>query len=245
MKWFKHETNAYMNLKLQAVINKFGLEGYGYYWACVELVGEQGKNYCVNCEKSWKILFQKLLNIEIKKQDILLDFFSEVGLIDKKALKRGDLFIPKLQERSDEYTKRVERRFGQDTDNVPLEEKRRDKKRIEEIELPNWLNKKAWEAWVKFRKELGKTLKPSTIKFQLRFLEKNIPDHTEIIRNSIMNGWTGLFEIKGKKFNSDYKNRTKEAEEKREREENTKENENLQKLTKQSKELVEKMTIKP
>lgn len=132
MKWFKHETDAHKNLKHQAVIEKFGLEAYGYYWACDELVGDQGVNYRIKSEKDWKIFFKKFLNIEIDKQNKFLEFFSDKGLIDKKAFKKGDLYIPKLAERADEYTKRVRRVSEQDTDNVPLEEKRRDKKRIEE-----------------------------------------------------------------------------------------------------------------
>jgi uncharacterized protein YdaU (DUF1376 family) len=63
-------------------------------------------------------------------------------------------------------------------------------------ELPNWLNIKAWEAWVNYKKERKQKLTPSTVKLQLKFLEKNLQDHTEIIKQSISNGWTGFFPIK-------------------------------------------------
>lgn len=62
--------------------------------------------------------------------------------------------------------------------------------------LPLWLNKKAWEAWIQHRKEKKKPLTPTTIRMQLRLLEENKEDHVQIIKNSITNGWTGLFEIK-------------------------------------------------
>lgn len=64
-------------------------------------------------------------------------------------------------------------------------------------ELPIWLNKKAWEAWEQHRKEKKKTLTPTSKKLQLRFLEENKENHAQIIKNSITNGWTGLFPIKG------------------------------------------------
>ncbi|MCK5015437.1 MAG: helix-turn-helix domain-containing protein [Candidatus Peribacteraceae bacterium] len=64
------------------------------------------------------------------------------------------------------------------------------------ITIPDCINKKVWESWVAYRKEIKKTLKPTTMESQLSFLEKNKQDHVEIINKSIQNGWTGLFEIK-------------------------------------------------
>lgn len=68
-----------------------------------------------------------------------------------------------------------------------------------QTELPEWLDKEAWANWEQHRKEIRKKLTPSTIKSQLKMLEKNKEDHVAIIEKSIQNGWTGLFEIKGGK----------------------------------------------
>lgn len=38
MKWFKHDTDASMDAKLQEVMLDYGLEGYGLYWYCIELI---------------------------------------------------------------------------------------------------------------------------------------------------------------------------------------------------------------
>ena len=38
MKWFKHEATANMDAKLQEVLLDYGLEGYGLYWYCLELI---------------------------------------------------------------------------------------------------------------------------------------------------------------------------------------------------------------
>lgn len=67
------------------------------------------------------------------------------------------------------------------------------------LELPEWLNKQAWADWEKYRSEKGQGLKPSTVKLQLAMLGApgNLPDHVEIINQSIRNGWTGLFALKG------------------------------------------------
>ena len=42
MKWFKHESDAYTNLKLEQVLDEFGMGGYGFFWLCCEIVGHQG-----------------------------------------------------------------------------------------------------------------------------------------------------------------------------------------------------------
>ena len=126
MKWFKHESDAHMNLKLQAVIDRFGLVAYGYYWVLVEMVANQGTNYCIKKDKEWSAHLKKFINIEVTTQKKYLLYFGEKGLIDKASLIKGDLYIPKLEERSDEYTQKVKRKSGQTPDNVGLEENRRD-----------------------------------------------------------------------------------------------------------------------
>lgn len=38
MKWFKHDSDANMDFKLQQILLDYGLEGYGLYWYCIELI---------------------------------------------------------------------------------------------------------------------------------------------------------------------------------------------------------------
>ena len=38
MKWIKHDTDANQDAKLQNVLLDYGLEGYGLYWYCIELI---------------------------------------------------------------------------------------------------------------------------------------------------------------------------------------------------------------
>lgn len=70
-----------------------------------------------------------------------------------------------------------------------------------DIDLPDWLDRGLWNRWAQHRKEIRKKLTPSTIKMQLSNLDKwrqNGHSVTEIINYSISNGYTGLFEPKGK-----------------------------------------------
>lgn len=133
MKWFKHETDAHTNLKLQAVIEKFGVAAYGYYWACVELVANQGTDFCLGREKQWEKVLEKFLNVKISVQKEYLCFFAKMKLIDGQSLKKGKLYMPKLESRQDEYTEKKKRKVsGHNPDNVPLEEIRTEEKRTEE-----------------------------------------------------------------------------------------------------------------
>lgn len=53
----------------------------------------------------------------------------------------------------------------------------------------------AWKDWVAYRKERGQTLKPTTIKAQLgKMQDWGATDAVAAIRQSIMNGWQGIFE---------------------------------------------------
>lgn len=69
----------------------------------------------------------------------------------------------------------------------------------EHVELPDWLPEKLWAEFKQFRKEIKK---PLTILAEKKAIEKlkklrfTGHDVVEIINNSIVNGWSGLFEIK-------------------------------------------------
>ena len=67
--------------------------------------------------------------------------------------------------------------------------------------LPAWLDTKAWNEWITFRKEIKKTLTKSMIEKQIEFLGKYESTHIEIINQSIQNGWTGLFPLKSQQHN--------------------------------------------
>ena len=40
MRWFKHDSDAHMDAKMRRLIHKWGIEGYGLYWYCLELIAK-------------------------------------------------------------------------------------------------------------------------------------------------------------------------------------------------------------
>lgn len=88
-------------------------------------------------------------------------------------------------------------------DNVINNKKTKAKKTAthDEFFIDKDLNKKFLD-WIKYRKEIKKTLKPSTAESQIKFLLKfKTEEAIQIIEQSILHGWTGLFELKNKQGN--------------------------------------------
>ena len=152
MKWFEHHTDSHNNVKFLPVLEKYGTEGYGLYWLCLELVGREGHDFCIKKDKSWLLYLKKVSGLEENKIKEILECLTENNLIDKKALNRGELYTPKLQERLDQYTKRVRSRYGQSTDNVPLQDKTIHNK----TEQSSSLKKKPYFQGKEMRKSKGK-----------------------------------------------------------------------------------------
>lgn len=128
-------SDSYSNLKHQQVIAEFGLEGYGFYWVCLEIVAQQGQNFRIKGDKKWKLSLSYQTRMKNEKIETLLHSFGSAGLIDKKALEIGDLFIPKMSEYADEYTEKMRRISRQKKDNVGLEQIRTDKNTKEDKEM--------------------------------------------------------------------------------------------------------------
>jgi hypothetical protein len=117
MKWFRHNSDSYTNLKMQKVISEFGMDGYAVFWLLCELVAQQGEDYSLPKNKGW---LDALTLITRKRRDYLhriTQCLHENNLI---FISEEKMSIPKMSEYSDDYTKRVRRVSEQSTDKVPL-----------------------------------------------------------------------------------------------------------------------------
>jgi hypothetical protein len=131
MRWFKHFSDAYSNIKHQQIIAEVGLSGYGFYWILVELIAQQGINNRIKSDKKWRKLLEFVTRCSEQKVTELLQLCADVNLIDKEGLEMGDLFIPKMAEYSDEYTEKKRRVSRQAPDSVGKEENRREENKTE------------------------------------------------------------------------------------------------------------------
>lgn len=148
MKWFQHQTHSHTDLALRVVIAEYGLEGYGFYWICCELVGQQGDKYRLNGVKGWLKALKDISKLSEDKIKSILDKFSSLELICRKSLKKGELYIPKMSKYSDDYTKQLRRRFEVGSDNIRQEENRIDKNRLDRV-IQEYITLRNWQSSLK------------------------------------------------------------------------------------------------
>lgn len=83
MKWIKHDTDANQDAKLQNVLLDYGLEGYGLYWYCIELIaGKVDKdNITFELEHDARIIARNVGSTAQKVSEIM-KYFVEIGLFE-------------------------------------------------------------------------------------------------------------------------------------------------------------------
>ena len=135
------------------------------------------------------------LTIEDIKLILGADFGQWPKLENKFCLENGRYYNKRLKYETERRSKYTEsRRNNAKHMHEHMENGNRNENR--DTELPDWMNKKAWAAWENHRREKKHKLTPTSIKLQLKFLAEHQQDHAQIIKNSITNGWTGLFPLK-------------------------------------------------
>jgi len=83
MEWFRHDSNANLDEKLQDVLLDYGLEGYGLYWYCIELiVGKvSADNITFELKHDAKVIARNTGSTPQKVEEMMKRFIS-VGLFE-------------------------------------------------------------------------------------------------------------------------------------------------------------------
>jgi len=99
MKWFKHDSDANLDAKLQNVMLDYGLEGYGLYWYCIEMiVGKIDQdNLTFQLEHDARIIARNTGSTAQKVEE-MMRYFVKLGLFDDR---NGDIVCLKLLNRID------------------------------------------------------------------------------------------------------------------------------------------------
>lgn len=99
MKWFKHDSDANQDAKLQNVLLDYGLEGYGLYWYCIELiVGKiDQENLTFELEHDARIIARNTGSTPQKVEE-MMRYFVKLGLFEDSA---GTISCLKLIKRLD------------------------------------------------------------------------------------------------------------------------------------------------
>ena len=136
MKWFKHDSDASNDAKLKKLRLKYGAQGYGIYWYCLELIAR-------NVEKH-NLTFELEHDAELIADDFklssdlvqhIMTFMVEIGLFENT---NGIITCLKMATRADEYTQQIIRENNRlhnsrvTPDTLPRKSEVREEKRIEE-----------------------------------------------------------------------------------------------------------------
>jgi hypothetical protein len=144
MKWFKHDSDAHADAKLRKVRLKYGMQGYGLYWYCLELIARGVEKHRLTFELEHDAeLIADDTGISRDLVEDMMRFMSDIGLFEQSC---GVITCLKMAHRTDEYTAKliskspnvpiVSRQHPDSlgTKSVLLEEKRREEKRTDKKE---------------------------------------------------------------------------------------------------------------
>lgn len=81
MKWFKHDTDASIDAKLQELLLDYGASGYGLYWYCLELIAQNvnENNITFELEHDARIIARNL-NLSVQETKDMMQKMIELGL---------------------------------------------------------------------------------------------------------------------------------------------------------------------
>ena len=198
MKWFKHDTDASIDSKLQSLMLDYGAEGYGLYWYCLELIAQTvtEKNITFELEHDARIIARNLgltheKTLQMMKYMVELKLF-EVSSNDKlKALSLAKRLDSSMT--SSPKFRSLIKEVKDSHDNVMTNhDSVMNKKRREEN-----IYKSETLEFAKYRKEMKSKMTERAMRIfdnKLKDLEAKGHNIKELIDTAIENGWKTVYE---------------------------------------------------
>lgn len=143
MLWFKHDSDAGNDAKLRKLRHKYGAQGYGIYWYCLELIARNVDKNNLNFELEHDAeLIAEDFKLSSELVQEMMIFMVNLGLFENVS---GVITCLKMSTRTDEYTQKLINKNKKCPDNIPttseqkprksvlIEEKRKEEKYIPPI----------------------------------------------------------------------------------------------------------------
>lgn len=106
MKWFKHDSSAHNDEKIRHLIHEFGVEGYGVYMICLELIAEKiDSNLSPEITINRRVLSEKLCMKSFRVERILRSSSLRALLVVTSTRYEFKMVCPNLLKRLDNWTK--------------------------------------------------------------------------------------------------------------------------------------------
>lgn len=203
MKWFKHDSDASNDAKLKKLRLKYGAQGYGIYWYCLELIARnvEKRNLAFELEHDAELIADDFkLSADIVQH--IMTYMVELELFENTD---GIISCLKMASRTDEYTQKLLKNTDklptisrQYPDVVPTisvlrEEKRREEKYNAASHLVSLgVDESIAKDWVKTRKEKKLASTKTAIDGVIREAKKSGKPMAEVIRICCEQGWGGF-----------------------------------------------------
>lgn len=201
MKWFKHDSDAGNDAKLRKLRLKYGAQGYGIYWYCLELIARnvEKHNLTFELEHDAELIADDFkLGTELV-QDIMV-YMVNLGLFENV---QGVITCLKMSTRTDEYTQKLINEMKNSPDNVGtisknVRIKRREENRTEQINTPlamlvnMGVSESLARDWIKVRKEKKQAVTQTALDKIKSHAEKNNYTFPQAIKIACENAWAGF-----------------------------------------------------
>jgi Domain of unknown function (DUF4373) len=183
LKWFKHDSNANTDAKLRKLRLKYGMEGYGLYWYCLELIAQnvEKHNLTFELEHDAEILAHDT-GIHFERIQEMMQDMVKLGLFENNT---GAITCMKMAMRLDETTSKhpkikllqdtIRNNSRQSPDSLPIDSgqspARTEQNRTEQIRtevqdasrpvLTKKFSKPTFQEVASYCKERGNTVSPN------------------------------------------------------------------------------------
>lgn len=117
MKWFKHDATAHIDSKLKRVRAKYGMEGYGLYWYCLELIAKNVETHNLSfiLEEDSELISLET-GIHHERVEEMMRYMVDLQLFEQSG---GFISCLKMATRTDEYTAKLLKKTGSTPDKLP------------------------------------------------------------------------------------------------------------------------------
>lgn len=225
MKWIKMDCDTQENLDMKKLIDEWGWEWYGRYFAILGKIGmlvtDKRQSFALQTNNGDPFPVRLLANdlsTNVERLSNFCKYLADNRLIDKDAwYSKNLIYCPKLAERADEYTKKLLTKSRHSPEQEEEEEVDKKKKKSTDTKsvktdfvIPDSLNDKefttAFENFKQHRQEIKKPLTQRSGNMILKNLSAFSPHiASKMIEQSIMNGWQGVFELKNQSAKTNQK----------------------------------------
>lgn len=158
MKWFKHDSDASNDAKLKKLRLKYGAQGYGIYWYCLELIARNVEKHNLTFELEHDAeLIADDFKLSVDLVQHIMTYMVELELFENID---GVISCLKMATRTDEYTQQLIKSSNklpivsrETPESLPImseviEEKRTEEKRIEKKRTSNKLTYELGIGWL-------------------------------------------------------------------------------------------------